>query len=450
MTVKINTLQVENVKRVKAVTLSPSPAGLTVIGGVNGAGKTSVLDAIAWGLGGDRRKPGNAARDGSMAPPAIHLELNNGITVERKGKNSSLTVKDPTGKRAGQKLLDEFVSQFALDLPRFMTANDADKARTLLQLLGIEAELQALEDQETRLYNERHALGQIADRKKKHAEELPYHADAPEEPLSGSAMTKKMQDALQKNAENDRLRASVEDIRREMHDVERQALSADKEIQRLKAELERAQKTLQDLRSREVEYSDTLQRAVLASKELVDEDTTELEKQLEEIDAINTKVRANLAKSQAMDEAQEYTEQYMGLTEQLAATRKQRLALIEGADLPLPELTVQNSALLYRGQPWDCMSGAEQLQVAVAIVRRLNPDCGFVLIDKLEAMDSDTLASFGEWLTGEGLQAIATRVSTGDECSIVIEDGLPQGQAYVDVTTGVPAPRPKQFTPGQF
>ena len=30
---------------------------------------------------------------------------------------------------------------------------------------------------------------------------------------------------------------------------------------------------------------------------------------------------------------------------------------------------------------------------------------------------------FGHWLEEQGLQAIATRVSTGDECSIIIEDG---------------------------
>lgn len=33
------------------------------------------------------------------------------------------------------------------------------------------------------------------------------------------------------------------------------------------------------------------------------------------------------------------------------------------------------------------------------------------------------LKEFGEWLEKEGLQAIATRVSTGEECSIIIEDG---------------------------
>jgi hypothetical protein len=69
------------------------------------------------------------------------------------------------------------------------------------------------------------------------------------------------------------------------------------------------------------------------------------------------------------------------------------------------------------------MSGSEQLKVATAIVRKLNPNCGFVLLDKLEQMDLDTLTEFGAWLTEQGLQVIATRVSTGDECSIVIEDG---------------------------
>lgn len=51
---KIHSLSIENTKRVKAVTLEPNTDGLTVIGGRNGQGKTSVLDAIAWALGGDR------------------------------------------------------------------------------------------------------------------------------------------------------------------------------------------------------------------------------------------------------------------------------------------------------------------------------------------------------------------------------------------------------------
>ena len=74
------------------------------------------------------------------------------------------------------------------------------------------------------------------------------------------------------------------------------------------------------------------------------------------------------------------------------------------------------------------MSGSDQLKISTAIVRKLNPECGFVLLDKLEQMDMDTLQEFGEWLEKEGLQAIATRVSTSGECSIIIEDGYVKGQ----------------------
>ena len=96
--------------------------------------------------------------------------------------------------------------------------------------------------------------------------------------------------------------------------------------------------------------------------------------------------------------------------------------------LPLPGLSVEEGELVYKGQKWDNMSGSERLMVSTAIVRKLNPRCGFVLLDKLEQMDLNTLQEFGRWLEGEGLQAIATRVSTGDECSIVIEDGYVAGQ----------------------
>lgn len=41
----------------------------------------------------------------------------------------------------------------------------------------------------------------------------------------------------------------------------------------------------------------------------------------------------------------------------------------------------------------------------------------------VDSSDFATLAEFGRWLEAEGLQAIATRVSTGGECQIIIEDG---------------------------
>ena len=130
MSVKITQFEAENVKRIKALTLTPAPAGLTVIGGRNNQGKTSGLDAIVWALGGDRYRPSQAQREGSVLPPRLRLELSNGIIVERSGKNSDLKVTDASGRKAGQQLLNSFVEQLALDMPRFMQSTSKEKATT--------------------------------------------------------------------------------------------------------------------------------------------------------------------------------------------------------------------------------------------------------------------------------------------------------------------------------
>lgn len=136
--IKINKLEIENVKRIKAVKIEPTKNGLTIVGGNNNQGKTSVLDSIAWALGGDRYKPSNATRDGSTIPPNLHIVMSNGLVVERKGKNSSLKVIRSERKfKGGQQLLNDFVEQLALDLPKFMESSGKEKAQTLLKIIGV-------------------------------------------------------------------------------------------------------------------------------------------------------------------------------------------------------------------------------------------------------------------------------------------------------------------------
>jgi len=402
VSIKINSLQIENVKRVKAVFLKPTINGLTIIGGKNRVGKTSVLDAICWALGGEKYRPSQPQRDGSVIPPYLHLVLSNGLVVERKGKNSDLKVIDPTGRKGGQQLLNEFVEQLALDLPKFMQASSKEKANTLLQIIGVGAQLNELERQETDIYNRRHAIGQIADQKAKFAKEMPYYPDAPKEPISASDLIKQQQEILARNGENQRKRQNLQNLQTQADAIQRQIDELLSKQKIILADLEIARKSAIDLH---------------------DESTEELERNIANIEEINRKVRANLDKEKAEEDALEYSNQYNTLTAELNKVRQAKIDLLNNADLPLPGLSVVDGELTYNGYKWDNMSGSDQLKVSVAIVRRLNPKCGFVLLDKLEQMDLDTLNEFGAWLEQEGLQAIATRVSTGDECSIIIEDG---------------------------
>lgn len=192
MSVKINELQIENVKRIKAVKLEPTANGLTVIGGKNNQGKTSVLDSIAWALGGDRFKPSQPNREGSVTQPYLKVTLSNGVIVERTGKNSSLKVIDPNGNKGGQQLLNEFIEAFALNLPKFLQSTANEKANILLQIIGVGDKLIELETIEKEKYNKRHAIGQIAEQKKKYADEMIHYDNVPLEPVSASDWAEKL------------------------------------------------------------------------------------------------------------------------------------------------------------------------------------------------------------------------------------------------------------------
>lgn len=411
MSVKISSLELENVKRVRAVALEPTESGLTVIGGRNGQGKTSVLDAIAWALGGEKFRPSMPEREGSVLPPDIRVTLSNGIVVERRGKNSALKVTDPTGNLRGQKLLDTFVEKLALNLPKFMEASDKEKAETLLNIIGVGPQLMALDQREGRLYNERTMVGRVADQKAKHAAELPHYEDVPDKPLSLTDLIREQRELMARNEQRRQW------IREYDYIMDRRA--------DLDAKIEAAEAALRELREAAKQAEQAAVDAQHSPAELKMEDPAGLEEQIAKIEEINAMVRANMEREKAAAEAEAGTCQYDSLTDEIESVRAERRALLEGAQLPLPGLGVENGALVYNGQAWDCMSSSEQLRVATAIVRRLNPECGFVLMDKLEQMDTDTMNDFGAWLEREGLQVIATRVSTdADDCTIIIEDGM--------------------------
>lgn len=430
---KINRLEIENVKRIHAVMIEPSKDGLTIIGGKNRQGKSSVLDAIAWALGGNKYKPTQAANADSTIPPRLKVIMDNGLVVERKGKNSDLKVTDPEGQKGGQQLLDSFVEELAINLPKFMEATGKEKANTLLQIIGVGPQLAELEQKEKGLYQERLYVGRTADQKEKFAAEQPYYPDAPEEPVSASELIREQQEILARNGQRQQWRREHDSIL--------------EKIMKTEDEIESHEASIRALKARLGELDEQRKASEKTPAELKMESTEELERSIDNIELINRKVRANLDKAKAEEDAKQYRDQYTELTNAIEDVRRQKTSLLDSADLPLPGLSVKDGELIYNGQQWDNMSSAEQMIVSTSIVRKLNPKCGFVLLDKLEAMDLDTLKEFGAWLEQEGLQAIATRVSTGDECSIVITDGYVEGQDGV-FAKEEPAPKATGWSAG--
>ena len=420
--VKITSLELENVKRVRAVSLQPAEDGLTVIGGRNAQGKTSVLDAIAWALGGNRKRPERPTREGSATPASLRVELSNGLLVERGGKGGTLKITDPTRKKAGQALLDSFVEELALNLPKFMEMSDREKADEMLRILGIQDDLEKLDRDLMSAKNKREAIGQMKRAKEHTADEMPVYGEVGTEPMSAKELIEKQQEILAKNGENQRKRLLVDQIKREFETLDEQCASIKIQISALNESLEK--KTV-----RLIKLKEDYETAQKTASELEDDSTAEIEESLANIEDYNSKIAANRRRAEMKADAEKLQDDYRKASKEVDDIQKSRVKLLRDADLPLDGLTVDDGKLKYNGAVWSEMSGAEQLRVATAIVRKLKPECGFVLVDKLEQMDPETLAEFGRWAQEEGLQVIGTRVAVDDTCTVVIEDGRVVGSS---------------------
>lgn len=522
MSVKIKAYRLENFKRIREIQFEPEECGLFVIGGKNREGKTSSLDGIPWLLGGAKFAPSNAKNNDAVGNVYGRITLSNGIVVERGGKNGTLKVTDPDGGKAGQELLNKFISALALDLPKFLHASDKEKALILLDTLGIRDKLDELDRQEKLLYDERTEIGRVALALRKHADEMPYYHDAPNAELSAAEIIARQQDAVAKNNDHARIRQNAEKLReivtahrREVLEYSDQTDAKQAQLKLLERENGELAKKIEQLESKEIDdgFGNELDELILRAKQRrydlagycnlngvvealehakvnweyalkenlarltglrtkrdetrtknieplkeeirirhekmsgAEEKLAEKEKMLreyeasaaalppdidlgifkadiEKMEAENAKFRANVAHDKAAAEATEQESEYDRFTKRIEDVRRERMQLLASVRMPLAGLTVKDSLLYYNGQKWDCMSGSEKMIVATSIVRAVNPECGFVLMDQLEAMDLDTLDDFDRWLKEQNLQVIATRVSSGDECAIIIEDGM--------------------------
>lgn len=467
---KITGFSIQDFKRIRLVEIHPTENGLTILGGRNAQGKSSCLDAIAYALGGESFRPSDINNHDGEKNAAIRVEID-GLIVERTGKNAALKITDARGMRGNQTLLNDIVGKFALDLGAFMRAGDLDKAKMLLKMFPIlENSLAEMKKRADEIREIRADQNRDIKRAQIHFDEMPNYPDLPTEEIKIEALTKELQEAAaaetesanrrnliaaeQKKAEE--LKAKLEaytrqeefkkqDLEHNQKQFETEMLALENEFNRRKEDLKtRYSSTEKNLRDEifriMVEAQNTKNEIANQNEELEqlsanmagEPDYAAIKagimNRIQQADETNRKIRANAERRKVYGEISEMRKNADAKTAELQEIEAERTALLQNAELPLPELSITTDGeLLYRGQKWDCMSGAERLKVATAICMKSKPGCGFVLIDGLEAMDPQTLAEFNEYLTAQNMQGIGTIV--GDNAAtIIIEDGIVQEQ----------------------
>ena len=441
---KITGFSIQDFKRVRLVEIQPSENGLTILGGRNAQGKSSCLDAIAYALGGEMFRPTDVNNHEGEKNASIRVEID-GLIVERAGKNAALKITDSRGMRGNQTLLNDIVGKFALDLGSFMRAGDTEKAKMLLKMFPeLEKQLADMKERSEEIRTDRSFLNRDIKRLQFQFDDMPFFEGLPEEEICVTELMERLaeahaneRDLLNKESRMNEVGKKLEDngirlqvAEKDLEYCEKLLTDFENSIEMRRNELKQkcadAQNAIDKLNADRVdireEYSSMLSE-VDNCRKAVEGVAAGIQSEISGIEEKNSRIRNNSEKKKLIDSISDLLKTAAEKTEILESIDRDRCRILQEAELPWPELSINDEGeLLYRNQKWDCMSGAERLKVATAICMKSKPGCGFVLIDGLEAMDPQTLAEFGEFLTANNMQGIGTIVGE-NAATVIIEDG---------------------------
>jgi len=392
---KIIRLTAENIKRLKAVEITPDGT-LQIITGKNAAGKTSVLDAIWLALGGGAasRETVRPIRDGEDHA-SVTLDLGDLIVTRTwTGDKTALTVKTADGAKysSPQSVLDALVGRLSFDPLEFTRLSRHDQVAALLDIVDLDVDLDDLGQQRQSFYDRRTEIGRQA----KAIGDIPKPVDAPDVEVSATDLITQIRAAQQ--LERDQL-----DEIAMLTDAEARLKRAGAEIAALEADVKRF-------------------RADVATHATVP-DITALEAQLDTLEATNRTVRTNAAIARATAEKTDLADQYEELTAAIAETDKEKADALAKATFPVAGLGFDDNGVTYQGVPFSQASSAEQIRVSLAMAMALNPKLRVIRILDGSLLDAENLALITDMAAAQDYQIWVERVADGSGVGIVIEDG---------------------------
>jgi hypothetical protein len=407
--VNIKQIKVSNFLGIEYVELEPGR--LTVIAGQNGQGKTSWLKSIKAGFEGF---PEGSIRQGDDSAK-ITIDLGD-IVVKRSAtaKGAYLTVKDAEGRTLpkAQATLNALVGTSLRFNPVAFVGLDARSQRkVILDSLPVTLPADAIDETDPPVEGE-HALDYLARRKKaveavrretgrklkaaQHeaarlrelAEAMPYFKDAPTVD-EAREMERKARDGLVY------AQAEVKAWESENRRLDDMRNERDRLVERIREIDARIEAGL-------VERPDA--EAAATEVERVGEIVKVAMGAAERVKALEVTEAADDTASDLLMERMRQDAEVKRLRDELPAQLIAKHA--EG----LGDIAVTDSGVTWRGRPLENLGGAEQIEVALQIVKRLGGDLGVVCIDGLEALDEERQAALLAQLEASDLQPFVTRV----------------------------------------
>ena len=436
---RIFKIRIENIKRIEIFELEPDET-MVQLCGKNGAGKTSVLDAIWWALTGNANIQSNPITSGKDSA-LVRLDLGDVIVTrtfkKKAGKDgektktiSSLVVETVDGAKysSPQKMLDGLLDKLSFDPGEFAASKPDDQFRILARFVeGVDFDaVKALNKAD---YDQRTIHNREANRLRIEGEGeamgLPSDIAALERVNVGAVMIE-MKDVQQKNGHR---RDLIEEKKRHENAVEsisKEAEAKNEEIIRIQEEIRTRQATVNRL---EIEITALAQSGSSRLKTIADivipdeVDPAPLHKKLEEAEEINAKVsryeKATELAKKSKAEAKKSAALMKGMEERNAATEK----AVADAEMPVKGLMLRDGGVFLGGEPFDQASDADRLSVSCAIAMTKNARLRIIRIRNGSLYDEFNLEAIRKIAKKRGYQVWIERVDTSGKVGVVIEEG---------------------------
>lgn len=416
MTNGIISLTVENIKKIKAVTIRPT-GNVVEITGRNGQGKSTVLDAIWWALKGKDNIQTAPIRNGEKSGK-ITLELQDYLIERTFRRNElgddyttkiSVITKDRARMTSPQAVLDGFTGMLGFDPLSFMRQTPKQQYDTLRGLCKLDVDVEELDRQYKDLFARRTDVNRDVKTCEARLANMVIPAGAPTERVDVAALVDKVEEINADNsaiAQRQRMRQTL------LADNVRRGEEAKKLYARL-AEIEKENKSAAEQIGTITDYlrDNKPQDASFYSEKI---------KQAEQINSI-----MDLRDNRALEEKTLRAAQSKAddLTAQMQALQERKRAAIESANLPVSGLEFGEGELLLKGVPLAQLSAAEQLKLSMDIAMAENPKLRVILLKDASLLDPQSTDYVRRRAVQEGYQVWEERVSAEGSVGFVIEDG---------------------------
>ncbi len=415
-------LKAENIKRLKAVRMSPGKTGLVIVGGKNGQGKTSLLDCIAFALGGKDMIDEKPIRDGEAKAQVIltteELIVTRRFTAASPGGVLEVSNLDGLKYPSPQAVLDKLCEAISFDPFSFTRSDSKKQAEQLRALVGLDtSEIDAERDV---AYHNRTETNRQVKAQAAIVESLPSTGP---EPVSVQDLLTELQareDQNKKNAE------TVEDLNDARHVVEQAQINLaqmEKAAEAAKLALARALEELKDATGQLASDREILKIAEERASKIEPQDTSTIRARIADAETVNTTARKVEQRKEEQKKLDELTRKADAFTKEIEALDEERAELVKEAPFPVPGLGVDETGVVLNGIPLKQASSAEQLRVGLAISIAMNPGMKVMLIRDGSLLDDDSMKLVAETAAQAGAQVWIERVGNDGKCTVVIEDG---------------------------